>query len=220
MVVSLRDPGASELARHLSARLNPLTNWIIRHPPKFISPSCRCPESGLSHDPKCDATIGVTSTAKPRTTRYVIPCGCRAAGSGYHPHPAVCSCGQHVGPAPGFPGRLHGPLLNPPGRTQAQQQRPGRPYWAPQYNQTGLHLNLNPHERSLFQEPTPTDPITMTARNTKTTIPPELRGFMAVVGEIVQEQLRAQRPEEDKIGDDGRNQGAKHEGSDIRESQH
>ena len=60
----------------------------------------------------------------------------------------------------------------------------------------------------------------MTARNTKTTIPPELRGFMAVVGEIVQEQLRAQRPEEDKIGDDGRNQGAKHEGSDVCESQH
>ena len=43
---------------------------------------------------------------------------------------------------------------------------------------------------------------------------------MAVVGEIVQEQLRAQRPEEDKIGDDGRNQGAKHEGSDVCESQH
>ena len=42
---------------------------------------------------------------------------------------------------------------------------------------------------------------------------------MAVVGEIVQEQLRAQRPEEDKISDDCRNQGAKHEGSDIRESQ-
>ncbi len=42
---------------------------------------------------------------------------------------------------------------------------------------------------------------------------------MAVVGEIVQEQLRAQRPEEDKISDDCRNQGAKLEGSDIRESQ-
>ena len=42
---------------------------------------------------------------------------------------------------------------------------------------------------------------------------------MAVVGEIVQEQLRAQRREEDKIGDDGRNQGAKHESSDIREGQ-
>ena len=59
----------------------------------------------------------------------------------------------------------------------------------------------------------------MTTRKTKTTIPPELRGFMAVVGEIVQEQLRAQRPEEDKISDDCRNQGAKLEGSDIRESQ-
>ena len=59
----------------------------------------------------------------------------------------------------------------------------------------------------------------MRSRNTKTTIPLELRGFMAVVGEIVQEQLRAQRREEDKIGDDGRNQGAKHESSDIREGQ-
>ena len=59
----------------------------------------------------------------------------------------------------------------------------------------------------------------MTARKTKTTIPPELRGFMAVVCEILQDHLRAQRWEEDKIGDDGRDQGAKHEDSDIRESQ-
>ena len=57
----------------------------------------------------------------------------------------------------------------------------------------------------------------MTTRKTKTTIPPELRGFMAVVGEILQDHLRAQRLEEDKIADDGRNQGAKHEGSDVRE---
>ena len=34
--------------------------------------------------------------------------------TGTTPDPAGCSCGQHVGPAPGFPGRLHGPLLNPP----------------------------------------------------------------------------------------------------------
>ncbi len=59
----------------------------------------------------------------------------------------------------------------------------------------------------------------MTARKTKTTIPPELRGFMAVVGEIVQEQLRAQRREDDKIGDDGRQRGDKHESSDVRESE-
>ena len=134
MVVSLRDPGASELARHLSARLNPLTNWIIRHPPKFISPSCRCPESGLSHDPKCDATIGATSTAKPRTTRYVIPCGCRAAGSGYRVPPSPRRLFMR-------PARRAGPRFSRPfawpltqsalGRTQAQQQRPGRPYWAP-----------------------------------------------------------------------------------------
>ena len=59
----------------------------------------------------------------------------------------------------------------------------------------------------------------MTTRKPKTEIPPELRGFMAVVGEILQDHLRAQWPEEDKIGDDGRDQGAKREGSDIRESQ-
>ena len=42
---------------------------------------------------------------------------------------------------------------------------------------------------------------------------------MAVVGEIVQEQLRAQRREDDKIGDDGRQRGDKHESSDVRESE-
>ena len=59
----------------------------------------------------------------------------------------------------------------------------------------------------------------MTTRKPKTENPPELRGFMAVAGEILQEHLRAQRRGDDKIAGDGRDRGAKHESSDIREGQ-
>ena len=186
MVASLRDPGASELARHLSAKLNRLANWIIRYPPEFIRPSCRCPESGLSRDPKCAATTGVASTAKPRTTCYVVPSGCRAVGHECRPSPRRV----FIRPVRRAGSRFSRPLAWPLaqsalGGTQKRQQRPGRPFCPPQYNQTGLHLNLNPDESSLFQEPTPTDPTAMTAHKAKSDIPPELRGLMAVVGEIL-----------------------------------
>ena len=59
----------------------------------------------------------------------------------------------------------------------------------------------------------------MTAHKAKSDIPPELRGLMAVVGEILQDHLRAQRPEDDKIARDGRQRGDKHESSDVRESE-
>ena len=139
------------------------------------------------------------------------------------PHRAGCSYGQYVGPAPGFPGRWRGPLPNPPlaGRKHSNNVRKDR---SAHHNTTKLgsdpqHLNLNPDESSLFQEPTPTDPIATTAHKAKSDTPRELRGFMAVVGEIVQERLRAQRREDDKIARDGRQRGDKHESSDVRESE-
>ena len=42
---------------------------------------------------------------------------------------------------------------------------------------------------------------------------------MAVVGEIVQEQLRAERRDDDKIARDGRQRGDKHESSDVCEGE-